>query len=268
MFNRKCIFKWWIFYCHVSFRGSTPKWQHIWYWELPLSNTHTDFWIFVTCPKRIFIQSMTLGFFALHFEERYPDPWSVGFWIRKILVSANLQGAFHGWFEPFERGSNVWFIVLRHQSLCPSFGSQQWPPLPKLLMKLPSNISATITSADGDERQSPASPPKLSTTHLTPIRSKTLCGVSRWMSWNSNVWTPGWRVASECWLFSILNDKHVSNWFEGWAWFCRQVKPHRFSTPLVTSEFQPEPFPYPMNKHSLRLTPGYLQALLFGAPKQ
>ena len=111
MFNRKCIFKWWIFYCHVSFRGSTPKWQHIWYWELPLSNTHTDFWIFVTCPKRIFIQSMTLGFFALHFEERYPDPWSMGFWIRKILVSANLQGAFHGWFEPFERGSNVWFIV-------------------------------------------------------------------------------------------------------------------------------------------------------------
>ena len=97
---------------------------------------------------------------------------------------------------------------------------------------------------------------------------KTLCGVSRWMSWNSNVWTPGWCVASECWLFSILNDKHVSNWFEGWAWFCRQVKPHRFSTPFVTSEFQPEPFPYPINNHSVKLTPGYLQALLFGAPKQ
>jgi len=42
----------------------------------------------------------------------------------------------------------------------------------QVAVKTAAFTAAEITSAQNDERQSPASPPKMSTTHLTPIRSK------------------------------------------------------------------------------------------------
>ena len=42
----------------------------------------------------------------------------------------------------------------------------------QVAVKTAAFTAAEMTSADDNERQSPVSPPKLSTTHLTPLRSK------------------------------------------------------------------------------------------------